>query len=52
MQAQPPPILRAGGDAAMLHDGSPFGALAGYGPDAAVIWCAQLLHRPKISRWC
>ena len=52
MEAQPPPILRDGGHAVVLHDESPFGAMAGYGPDAAVVWCEQLLHRPKISRWC
>jgi hypothetical protein len=31
---------------------NPFGAMAGYGFDAAAIWWVQLLHRPKISRWC
>jgi hypothetical protein len=52
IEAQPRPILRDGGDTALLHDERPSGAMARYGIDAAVVWCEQLLHRPKISRWC
>jgi hypothetical protein len=37
------------------HDptmGASFGSTAGYGLEVTEVLSVQLLHRPKISRWC